>query len=108
MQVRSNRQKLLQSGLNVLQKKWRMENLELVGIWGGHLQVMRITLRSVALRVWRQLRIPMTLSPIAIVQITESQVVQSWQVIALRSRKNAGQKKEGMFFPTWDRHYQFH
>ena len=35
MQVRSNRQKLLQSGLNVLQKKWRMENLELVGIWGG-------------------------------------------------------------------------
>ena len=96
MQVRVNRQNLLQNGLNVLQKKWRMENLDLVGIWQSHLQIRCITLKSVALRVWRQLRILMTLSPIAIVQITKSQVVQNWQVIAPRSRKNAEQK-ETMF-----------
>ena len=98
MQVRVNRQNLLQSGLNVLQKKWRMENLDLVGIWQSHLQIHCITLKSVALRVWRQLRILMTLSPIAIVQITKSQDVQNWQVIAQRSRKNAEQK-ETMFVP---------
>ena len=77
-------------------------------VGNGDGQALSITLRSVAGHVWHYLRVPNRLSPIAIVQITESQVVQSWQVIALRSRKNAGQKKEGMFFPTWDRHYQFH
>ena len=42
MQVRVNRQNLLQNGLNVLQKKWRMENLELVESFANTLHYPKI------------------------------------------------------------------